>query len=62
LHASTDSAGISIMKRFVDVLAEDFDRVHAINLRSAFFCGQAAARAMMRNAALRGPIRPIAPL
>jgi NAD(P)-dependent dehydrogenase (short-subunit alcohol dehydrogenase family) len=44
LHASTDSAGISIMKRFVDVLAEDFDRVHAINLRSAFFCGQAAPR------------------
>jgi meso-butanediol dehydrogenase/(S,S)-butanediol dehydrogenase/diacetyl reductase len=55
LDASIDHAGISIMNRLVDVLAEDFDRVHAITVRGVFFCGQAAARAMMRNAALGGP-------
>lgn len=61
LDASTNNAGISIMNRLVDVLAEDVDRVHAINLGGVFFCGQAAARAITRNAASRGPIRLIAP-
>jgi meso-butanediol dehydrogenase / (S,S)-butanediol dehydrogenase / diacetyl reductase len=49
LDAWVSNAGISIMNRFVDVRPIDYDRVHAINLRGVFFCGQAAARAMIRK-------------
>jgi meso-butanediol dehydrogenase / (S,S)-butanediol dehydrogenase / diacetyl reductase len=48
LDAWVSNAGTSILARFVDVTPENFDRIHAINLRGVFFCGQAAARAMMR--------------
>jgi meso-butanediol dehydrogenase / (S,S)-butanediol dehydrogenase / diacetyl reductase len=48
LDAWVSNAGISILSRFVDVTPENFDKVHAINLRGVFFCGQAAARAMIR--------------
>jgi meso-butanediol dehydrogenase / (S,S)-butanediol dehydrogenase / diacetyl reductase len=49
LDAWVSNAGISILSRFVDVTPENFDKVHAINLRGVFFCGQAAARAMIRS-------------
>jgi NAD(P)-dependent dehydrogenase (short-subunit alcohol dehydrogenase family) len=34
---------------FLDVKEEDFDRVLRINLKSQFLCGQAAARAMVKQ-------------
>jgi meso-butanediol dehydrogenase / (S,S)-butanediol dehydrogenase / diacetyl reductase len=48
LDAWVSNAGTSILSRFVDVTPANFDRVHAINLRGVFFCGQAAATAMIR--------------
>jgi meso-butanediol dehydrogenase / (S,S)-butanediol dehydrogenase / diacetyl reductase len=48
LDAWVNNAGISILDRFVDVVPANFDKVHAINLRGVFFCGQAAAKAMIR--------------
>jgi meso-butanediol dehydrogenase / (S,S)-butanediol dehydrogenase / diacetyl reductase len=50
LDAWISNAGISILDRFVDVTPENFDKVLAINLRGVFFCGQAAARTMIRTA------------
>jgi meso-butanediol dehydrogenase / (S,S)-butanediol dehydrogenase / diacetyl reductase len=47
LNAWVSNAGISILDRFVDVIPENFDKVHAINLRGVFFSGQAAAKAMI---------------
>jgi meso-butanediol dehydrogenase/(S,S)-butanediol dehydrogenase/diacetyl reductase len=49
LDAWISNAGTSILSRFVDVTPETFDKVHAINLRGVFFCGQAAAKAMIRT-------------
>jgi meso-butanediol dehydrogenase/(S,S)-butanediol dehydrogenase/diacetyl reductase len=48
LDAWVNNAGISILDRFVDVSPKNFDKVHAINLRGVFFCGQAAAKAMIK--------------
>jgi meso-butanediol dehydrogenase/(S,S)-butanediol dehydrogenase/diacetyl reductase len=47
LDAWVNNAGISIVERFVDIAPAEFDKVHATNLRGVFFCGQAAARAMI---------------
>ncbi|WP_260762187.1 SDR family NAD(P)-dependent oxidoreductase [Mycobacterium sp. SMC-4] len=49
LDAWINNAGISAMQRFVEVTADQFDRSLDINLKAVFFCGQAAARAMIRT-------------
>ncbi|HEV2428013.1 MAG TPA: SDR family NAD(P)-dependent oxidoreductase [Acidimicrobiales bacterium] len=41
------NAGISKMQRFVDVTPEDLGRTLNVNLAGVFYCGQAAARAMI---------------
>jgi NAD(P)-dependent dehydrogenase (short-subunit alcohol dehydrogenase family) len=40
------NAGLSLERAFLEVTPEEWDRVHNVNLRSAFFCAQAAARQM----------------
>jgi len=42
-----NNAGISRRKPFLDLAADDFDRVIAVNLRGTFLCAQAAARRMI---------------
>lgn len=49
LDAWINNAGISAMESFVDVTAAQYDRTMEVNLRAVFFCGQAAARAMVRT-------------
>ncbi|KUI27852.1 3-ketoacyl-ACP reductase [Mycobacterium sp. IS-1742] len=49
LDAWINNAGISAMERFVDVTAGQYDRTLDINTKAVFFCGQAAARAMVRT-------------
>jgi NAD(P)-dependent dehydrogenase (short-subunit alcohol dehydrogenase family) len=49
LDAWLNNAGISAMERFVDVSPQQYDRTLDINLKGVFFCGQAAARAMIRT-------------
>jgi meso-butanediol dehydrogenase/(S,S)-butanediol dehydrogenase/diacetyl reductase len=49
LDAWVSNAGTSVLSRFVDVTPANFDKIHAINLRGVFFCGQAAAKAMIRT-------------
>ena len=44
-----NNAGITHNADFLDVTEEDFDRVLRMNLKSAFFCGQAAARKMVKQ-------------
>jgi len=44
-----NNAGITHNAEFLEVTEEDFDRVLRTNLKSAFLCGQAAARAMVRQ-------------
>jgi len=41
------NAGISKMRRFLDVTTEELDATLSVNLRGVFVCGQAAARAMV---------------
>jgi glucose 1-dehydrogenase len=58
-HGRTDvlvnNAGITHACDFLDLAEEDFDRVLAVNLKSMFLCGQAAARAMVKLG-IRGAI------
>ncbi|KUI39815.1 SDR family NAD(P)-dependent oxidoreductase [Mycobacterium sp. GA-2829] len=49
LDAWINNAGISAMARFVDVTPDQYDRSLDINTKAVFFCGQAAARAMIRT-------------
>jgi NAD(P)-dependent dehydrogenase (short-subunit alcohol dehydrogenase family) len=42
-----NNAGITHRADFLDLAEEDFDRVLRTNLKSAFLCGQAAARRMV---------------
>ncbi|ORX13886.1 SDR family NAD(P)-dependent oxidoreductase [Mycolicibacterium wolinskyi] len=49
LQAWISNAGISAMARFVDVSPGQLDRSLDINLKGVFYCGQAAARAMIRT-------------
>jgi NAD(P)-dependent dehydrogenase (short-subunit alcohol dehydrogenase family) len=44
-----NNAGMMIRKPFLELPAEDFDRVIAVNLRGCFLCAQAAARAMVKH-------------
>ncbi|UGU32283.1 SDR family NAD(P)-dependent oxidoreductase [Mycolicibacterium smegmatis] len=55
LGAWVSNAGISAMAHFVDISAEQLDRSLDVNLKGVFFCGQAAARAMIRTG-VRGTI------
>jgi NAD(P)-dependent dehydrogenase (short-subunit alcohol dehydrogenase family) len=41
-----NNAGLTITKEILDVTEEDWDRIHTIDLKSAFFCSQAAVRFM----------------
>jgi NAD(P)-dependent dehydrogenase (short-subunit alcohol dehydrogenase family) len=41
------NAGVGLGKTFLDTTEDDLDRVFAVNLKGVFFCGQAAARAMI---------------
>jgi len=61
LDAWVNNAGVSKISRFVDVTAEDFDRLMAVNLRGAFFGTQYAARAMLARGT-RGSIVNVASL
>lgn len=49
LDAWVNNAGVSTMKRFLDIPLEQYDRTLDINLKGVFVCGQAAARAMVRT-------------
>jgi NAD(P)-dependent dehydrogenase (short-subunit alcohol dehydrogenase family) len=42
-----NNAGVFPRVAFLDMTEEDWDVVHAINLKAGFFCAQAAARAMI---------------
>lgn len=42
-----NNAGVFPRVAFLDMTSEDWDFVHAINLKAGFFCAQAAARAMI---------------
>ena len=44
-----NNAGITHAAEFLDLAAEDFDRVLRVNLTSMFLCGQAAAREMVKQ-------------
>jgi len=47
LDVLINNAGIVHAAEFLDLSADDFDRVLRVNLRGAFLCGQAAARQMV---------------
>jgi NAD(P)-dependent dehydrogenase (short-subunit alcohol dehydrogenase family) len=49
LDILVNSAAIFFRTPFLSVTAADFDRLIGVNLRGAFFCAQAAARAMKRR-------------
>jgi meso-butanediol dehydrogenase / (S,S)-butanediol dehydrogenase / diacetyl reductase len=44
-----NNAGISIRHNFLDITAEEWDRVLAVNLTGAFYVAQTAARHMMQS-------------
>src|SRR5881275_1520114 len=47
LDIMVNNAGMEIHSAFVDVTEEQFDHVLSVDLKGAFFCAQAAARAMV---------------
>ena len=49
IGAWVNNAGVSAMSRFLEVPLDQLDRTMAVNLRSVFVCGQAAARAMVAS-------------
>jgi NAD(P)-dependent dehydrogenase (short-subunit alcohol dehydrogenase family) len=49
-----NNAGIFPRVPFLDMREEDWDRVLDVNLKGAFFCAQAAARAMIETGAAGG--------
>ena len=50
-----NNAGIVHAAEFLDLKAEDFDRVLSVNLRGAFLLGQAVARLMVERVKTGGP-------
>jgi glucose 1-dehydrogenase len=55
LDCMVANAAVQAEIPFLDLTEEEFDRVIRVNLKGAFLCGQAAARAMVR-AGIRGTI------
>ena len=49
LDAMVANAGVSLDRAFLDVTEQDLDTTFAVNLKGVFFCGQAAARAMIAS-------------
>jgi NAD(P)-dependent dehydrogenase (short-subunit alcohol dehydrogenase family) len=47
LDVMVANAGVSLDRPFLDVTEQDLDTTFAVNLKGVFFCGQAAARAMI---------------
>ena len=43
------NAGVSRMKKFVDITEQDYDFTLDVNLKGVFFASQAAARSMVRS-------------
>ena len=58
-HVMVANAGISIDRPFLEVTEEELDATIAVNLKGVFFCGQAAARAMIAHR-LQGSIINVA--
>lgn len=48
-HVLVNNAGIMIRKPFLELTADEFDRVYAVHVRGAFLCAQAAARLMIAD-------------
>jgi NAD(P)-dependent dehydrogenase (short-subunit alcohol dehydrogenase family) len=46
LDILVNNAGVETVAPFIEMTEADFDRILAVNLKSIFLCGQAAARAM----------------
>ncbi len=44
-----NNAGISVLRPFLDISIEEWDRTHAVNLRGTFLCSQAAAKIMVQK-------------
>ena len=55
LDFAINNAGVNVHKKAMDITAQDFDFVTAVNCRGVFFCCQAAAR-LMASAGGRGKI------
>jgi NAD(P)-dependent dehydrogenase (short-subunit alcohol dehydrogenase family) len=49
LNAWVSNAGVSKMKKFIDISESDFDFTLDVNLKGVFFCGQAAAQTMINQ-------------
>jgi glucose 1-dehydrogenase len=49
LDVMVANAGVSLDRPFLDVTEQDLDTTFAVNLKGVFFCGQAAARAMISS-------------
>src|SRR5207248_5593260 len=49
LDIMVNNAGMEIHSPFLDVTEEHWDRVLGVDLKGAFFCAQAAARAMVNR-------------
>lgn len=49
LDAWVSNAGVSKMKKFIDIEEKDYNFTLDVNLKGIFFCGQAAAQAMIRQ-------------
>ncbi len=51
LDIMLNGVGINIRRSSLEVMEQDWDRVMAVNLKGAFFCAQAAARAFVTQGA-----------
>lgn len=49
LDAWVNNAGVSRMRRFVDITESEYDITLSVNLKGVFVCGQAAAKAMIQQ-------------
>lgn len=49
LDAWVSNAGVSLMRRFIELHLDEFEKTVEVNLTGVFICGQAAARAMIRG-------------
>jgi NAD(P)-dependent dehydrogenase (short-subunit alcohol dehydrogenase family) len=49
LDAWVNNAGVSRMRRFVDITESEYDITLSVNLKGVFVCGQAAAKAMIKQ-------------